>query len=669
LNNQLTAKTIGAHPGAKAARHTVHHVRSKFAKACKPGTLSAIVLAALCAVKTHATVTSEAGEYNIAVPLPGDQIHPDLALGPNGGYLVWDDNRGDGDGLSVNLRRINSTFSGELNVLPLATITAGHQERPKASLLSGGGAAFVWQSGTDGAQRVFTRVIDGNGIFSGPEVAVSARAELNQITAGVAGLAGGNYIVVWAAYDQDGSMQGVFGELFSANAEKLSGEFQINQFATFNQRNPAVSALPSGGFVVTWISEGNRGDASVDVYARIYNSNGVAAGDEFRVNTSERVCSSPSIATTSAGNFTIAWCEITQDQNFQANSGNDALNVLPNYNQDGWDVYASGFTAGGGRLTAPTRLNQRVQGNQRNPSVAAVGRTQFVVWSSYGQDGDMDTVVGRALNGIGAPDGNEAIVNTFKTGRQLFPVARGNNDSRFVVCWSTFTGVDTQVDLKAQRFAVGNEAVLLPAAGAPFASALSSSRLSVTWPAADGYAVANYELYINGSLTPTIVTGQVHVVTGLSPGTSYQFEVAYKLQDGQLSPRSAMVTGTTWGEDWNEDTIPDDWQAQYWGNNPAAWPSPSLDSDGDGISNRQEYMAGTNPKDAASVLRTSFSMTAQGPRLTWNTVAGQIYQVEQTSDFSTWSPFGGLRFAPGTTDSVSVPVGNSIGYYRVNRIR
>jgi hypothetical protein len=129
------------------------------------------------------------------------------------------------------------------------------------------------------------------------------------------------------------------------------------------------------------------------------------------------------------------------------------------------------------------------------------------------------------------------------------------------------------------------------------------------------------------------------------------------------------VTGTTWGDDENADGLPDNWQAQYWGNNPALWPSPNADSDGDGISNRLEFMAGTNPRDPNSALRTSFVVAPQGPRLTWNTVPGQMYQVEQTSDFSTWVPFGGQRFAPGTTDSVSVPVGNSLGYYRVTRIR
>jgi hypothetical protein len=670
LKNQPTAKTTGAEDKAETARwQIVHHVRRNFAKARTPGTISALLLAGICAVTSQAGVTRDAGEYNIAVPLNGDQSHPDLALGPNGGYLVWDDNIGDGDGLSVNLRLIDSTLSGAFGVLHLSTKIAGHQERPRAAMLSGGGAAFVWQSGPDGAQQVYTRTIDSGNIFSGDEVAVSVRSELHQITPAVAGLPGGNYVVVWSSFDQDGSMQGVYGAYFDSTAHKIGAEFQINQFTQFNQRNPAVTALPAGGFVVTWISEGNRGDSSVDVYARIFNSGGTAAGNEFRVNTSERVCSSPSIAVTSAGNFTIAWCEINQDQNFQANSGNDAFVISPNHNQDGWDIYAAGFTSAGGRLTEATRINQRIEGNQRNPSIAAVGRTQMVVWDSFGQDGDLNTVVGRTLNGIGAPDGNEQIVNTFKTGRQLWPVVRGDGDSRFLVCWSTFTGLDSLVDLRAQRFAVDEEPLLLPTPAKPYVSALSQSRLSVTWAAPDGYDVANYELYINGNLTPVVVNSQPYVLSGLGAGATAQFEIAYKLKDGQVSPRSPVATGKTWGEDGNFDGLPDDWQAQYWGNNAATWPSPNADSDGDGVSDRQEFMAGTNPKDAASVLRTSFVVLPQGTRLTWNTVPGQIYQVEQTSDFSTWAPYGGLRFAPGTTDSVSVPAGNSLGYYRVNRIR
>jgi hypothetical protein len=646
-------------------------VRSNFEKRVKAQRiLSALGLAAMLVVNGRAEILAEGGEYNIAVPLAGDQAHADLALGPNGGYLVWDDNLGDGDGLSVNARRINASMSGELDVLSLATKTVAHQERPRVTMLARGGAAFTWQSGPDSRQQVYTRVINGSGVFTDIEVPVSLRSDLSQKTPAIAGLTSGNYVVVWSSFGQDGSMQGVYGAVFGPAGQKISAEFQINQFTQYNQRNPAIAALPGGGFVVTWISEGNRGESSADIYARIYDANSVATGNEFRVNESNRVCSSPAVAVTSTGNITFAWCESAQDVNFEAQTGDDALTITPNNNTaDGWDIVVSGFTPTGGRLTAATPVNQQRHGNQRNPSIAAIGRAQMIVWSSFGQDGDWEAVVGRGLNGIGAPEGSETIVNTLKTGRQLFPVVRGNGESRFVVVWSTFAGIGSQFDLKAQRYTAEQNSIELPPAGAPFVSALSQSRLSVAWPSADGYDVQNYELYINGSTTPIVVNGQVYVVSSLPPATAYKFQVAFRLRDGQLSPRSAEVTGRTWGEDWNDDGIPDDWQAQYWGDISALYPSPSLDSDGDGISNRQEYMAGTNPRDANSSLRTSFIMTPQGPRLTWNTVAGQIYQIEQTSDFSTWTPFGGLRFAPGTADSISIPVGNSLGYYRVNRIR
>jgi hypothetical protein len=677
LNNQATAKTRDADDGAKAARcKTVHQVRSNFLKRGKaPHIFSALSLAAMLVANTHAGITPDGTEYNIAVPLPGDQAHADLALGPNGGYLVWDDNVGDGDGLSVNLRRINASLSGELNVIPLATKTVNHQERPRVTMLARGGAAFAWQSGPDSRQQIYTRVINGSGVFTDIEVPTSVRSDIPQKTPAIAGLSAGNYVVVWSAFGQEPNaplnlrMSGVFGAIFGPAGQKISAEFQINQFELYNQRNPAVAALPGGGFVVSWISEGNRGESSADVFARIYDANGAPTGAEFRVNESNRVCSSPAVAVTSTGNITFAWCESAQDLNFEAATGDDSLTITPINSGDGWDIYASGFTPTGGRITSAARINQRVEGNQRNPSIASVGRAQMIVWSSFGQDGDWESVIGRGLNGIGAPEGDESIVNTVRIGRQLFPVVRGNGDSRFVVVWSTFTGLTSQVDLKAQRFNAEQDSVELPPAGAPFVSALSQSRLSIAWPSADGYDVQNYELYINGATAPTPVTGQVYVMSGLPPATTYKFQVAYRLRDGQLSPRSTEVTGKTWGEDWNDDGIPDDWQAQYWGDISALFPSPNLDSDGDGISNRQEYMAGTNPKDPNSALKTSFVMTPQGPRLTWNTVAGQIYQVEQTADFSTWAPFGGLRFAPGTADSVSVPVGNSLGYYRVNRIR
>src|SRR5262245_48077992 len=43
--------------------------------------------------------TAEGGEYPLAGSLLGDQMNPDVALGTNGGYVVWSDNITDGMGL------------------------------------------------------------------------------------------------------------------------------------------------------------------------------------------------------------------------------------------------------------------------------------------------------------------------------------------------------------------------------------------------------------------------------------------------------------------------------------------------------------------------------------------------------------------------------------------
>ena len=54
--------------------------------------------------------------------------------------------------------------------------------------------------------------------------------------------------------------------------------------------------------------------------------------------------------------------------------------------------------------------------------------------------------------------------------------------------------------------------------------------------------------------------------------------------------------------------------------------------------------------------------------LSWNTQPGLIYQVQVSTDLSSWSGFGGLRFAAGYVDSVYVG-GNAKAYYRIGRCR
>ena len=56
------------------------------------------------------------------------------------------------------------------------------------------------------------------------------------------------------------------------------------------------------------------------------------------------------------------------------------------------------------------------------------------------------------------------------------------------------------------------------------------------------------------------------------------------------------------------------------------------DLDQDGLTNYQEFLAGTNPRDANSVFRVTRINLASGQvRITWNSVAGKTYTIHAAS--------------------------------------
>src|SRR5437870_7239510 len=80
------------------------------------------------AVLAENTYAPQGGEYPIAGYLPGDQVYPQITLGTNGGYVVWQDNATDGDGFGISARRINSNLSGSFGVFRVNEQAAGDQE-------------------------------------------------------------------------------------------------------------------------------------------------------------------------------------------------------------------------------------------------------------------------------------------------------------------------------------------------------------------------------------------------------------------------------------------------------------------------------------------------------------------------------------------------------------
>lgn len=79
--------------------------------------------------------------------------------------------------------------------------------------------------------------------------------------------------------------------------------------------------------------------------------------------------------------------------------------------------------------------------------------------------------------------------------------------------------------------------------------------------------------------------------------------------------------------DTDHDGIPDAWETAN-GLDPQNPNDAGLDPDGDGLSNLQEYLAGTNPRDGSSALRLVASLQNGQLQLSFQGVAGKAYTLQ-----------------------------------------
>jgi len=623
--------------------------------------LCCLLLAATTAVVHGQTNYAAQGtEYAVIGSLPGDQIYPALSVNTSGGYLVWQDNATDGDGFGISARRLDGTLSGINSTFRINANGVGDQEQAKVSLLKNGGAVVVWQSGKKSFQHIYARFFNAANTFLTGDVSVNASNTVYQLNPAVAVLTNNVAVIVYASKNQasSSSLQDVYFQRMNTNGTKVGAEVLVNQFTSFNQRTPAVAALANGKFVVAWVSEQERsvGDtngtpASVDIYGRIFNADGSASGNEFLVSSNFNTCANPSVAGASDGSFAVAWSE--------------KILFEPT---NSWDISERTFSSAGVG-GAVRRVNTYTYGDQFAPTIAAdgaSGASYMIVWTSLMEDGSREGVFGRVMNLNGVFSGGEVPVNSTTAGQQLHPTLASDGSGRFMAVWTSFVDVGAGFDLYAQRFSSTVQPLSAP--NPPFVTVISSNTLTVSWSTVDGFAVASYGVYEDGSSTPTMnVTTNIWIVTGLNPSSTHYFKLDYLLTDGRRSPLSGATTNTTYGTlMWGG--IPFDWMTKYFGNDVSQWPSASADSDGDGVSNLQEFLGGTIPTNAASVLRQKMINTGQGPFLQWNTEPGLFYQVISSSDLKSWSNFGGPRYAAGHLDSM--PVGGSqSGYFQIIRLR
>jgi hypothetical protein len=119
------------------------------------------------------------------------------------------------------------------------------------------------------------------------------------------------------------------------------------------------------------------------------------------------------------------------------------------------------------------------------------------------------------------------------------------------------------------------------------------------------------------------------------------------------------------------DGIPDWWMMKYFGHPTGQAYDNSLasdDADGDGESNLQEYLAGTDPTDPNSVFRLwAAAPVTNTMTLTWFAVPGKDYQVQYTTnlDDPVWLTAPGNVWVTGSQGYYLAPVTQPQSFFRV----
>jgi VCBS repeat-containing protein len=308
------------------------------------------------------------------------------------------------------------------------TYTNFEQEYPAISVLTDGGFIVTWssykQDGTD--ENIWAQRYDAAGTAVGSEFRVNSTLANVQTSSAVTALDDGGFVVSWMSNGQDGSGWGIYAQRYDAAGATVGGEFRVNSTTTNDQRQPEITTLADGGLVISWVSTTASGKF---IFAQRYDASGAAAGGEFQVSTNAAT-EGQSIAALEGGGFVVTWRSLG----------------VPGISARQYD--ASGAAVGG-----EFQISSSAPVVKTTPTVSGLGDGGFVVaWMSLNQDGSGFGIYAQRYSGTGSAIGGEFRVNSFTTNDQSNPAVVSLADGGFVITWDSFNQDGSGYGVFGQRY-------------------------------------------------------------------------------------------------------------------------------------------------------------------------------------------------------------------------
>ncbi|WP_158283946.1 Ig-like domain-containing protein [Pseudomonas sp. OV226] len=339
-----------------------------------------------------------------------NQVHSAQTQLPDGGWVVaWQSKNqySTTSGWDLYQQRYDATGKkvGAETLVTTTSVAGGGQADPSITTLKDGSWVVAFHNGGSNGDDVYQRHFDANGVPLGAEVKVNGgNTATTSVDAApdVTALASGGWVVTWMGTDS--SNWGVYQNLYNASGVKVYGDRLVNATQNTNQQNANTTALADGGWITVWesLQNGNQPDIYMqrfDAGGNKLKPNGTAGGTESVVGNLTNEDRHADVAALAGGGWVVTWAGY--------NTAHDVV-----------DIYQQRFTAAGVGQ-GQVMVNTSTAYAQEDPVVTGLADGGYVVaWTSNGQDGAGMGIYQQRYDASGAKVGGETQVNTYTTGNQ-----------------------------------------------------------------------------------------------------------------------------------------------------------------------------------------------------------------------------------------------------------
>lgn len=244
----------------------------------------------------------------------GIQNNPSVAMDKAGNFIaVWSSAYQDGDGRGIFAQRYNSAGTKLGEEFQVNANPTHHQLYPVAAMDSEGNFAVAWLTQGPLNTDIYARRFSKNGSPLSGDLKISEGIGNSPLHPAIAMDEQGAWVVAWDSPRSGGSPgTDVSARRYLGN-NPAQAAFKVNSSEAGYHHSPCVKAAPDGSIVVLWTSDQQDGD-DAGVSGRRFNSNGLPLEEDFQVNTfataNQRY---PALAMTGEGSFVAVWESQQQD--------------------------------------------------------------------------------------------------------------------------------------------------------------------------------------------------------------------------------------------------------------------------------------------------------------------------------------------------------------------